>query len=285
MEIFLKWGLRMFFIGASFAAIYAFLREDLRRTVIQHGKLAQSKQDKPPNFLESRDIIGIIKYWLLEKHIKKSNFTYFYFWAWNWNFSLLAITLGRGISDSRTVSIGVLTLFQLHFGRRYFESKYIQKYSEKSEILIGHFVFGLGFYTAVGLAVVFDTPHDVVPYHFWTPFLVACFLFANWKQHKLHCILANIRKSPSDKHSYKIPKEDWFASITTPHYTCEIIIYMCISALFDFRNVAMILCLVWVWVGLGLLSWETFQWYLGKFPAVQDRIFFNQRELLIKYIL
>ena len=66
------------------------------------------------------------------------------------------------------------------------------------------------------------------------------FVVMNVMQDLHHIILANLRKQP--RHSkaaekfYYLPEGLWFKYVDTPHYFCEILIYLSMLIICEFRH-------------------------------------------------
>lgn len=107
----------------------------------------------------------------------------------------------------------------------------------------------------------------------------ALFAFGSWKQFTLHRILASQR---SEGRAYGVPDADWFATITCPHYTAEVLIYAALvgpplSGLLGTGAgpgsaagaAAAALLLGWVATNLAINATRHRRWYLLRFPRQQ----------------
>lgn len=117
----------------------------------------------------------------------------------------------------------------------------------------------------------------------------ALFAFGSWKQLALHRILASQR---SDGRAYGVPATDWFATITCPHYTAEVLIYAALvgpplSGLLGTGAgpgsaagaAAGALLLGWVATNLTINATRHHRWYLLRFP--RQRAFLSRRVAIL----
>ena len=112
----------------------------------------------------------------------------------------------------------------------------------------------------------------------WYQYLgVAVFLWASWHQWNCHNILAKLRQLPSGEKTkvYRIPYEDWFELVSSPHYLAEIIIYLSLFILQKGQNIYIGLILLFTIQNLTLGAKVTHEWYKKKFkeyPSSRYRI-------------
>ncbi len=151
-------------------------------------------------------------------------------------------------SFSLAILLLLLVLFQLHLGRRLWESVAVAHFSNDSKQHASVTVMGLVYYTLTSLTPVIDSPllgtrnHGVLtsaasPSYPALPILgTAVFTAGFYLQHVQHRILADLRssgkkggadKKTDDKSSsrYSIPYGSLFRFVSMPHYLCEMIEY------------------------------------------------------------
>ena len=167
----------------------------------------------------------------------------------------------------------VLLLIQLQLCRRTYESFFITQFGS-SRMHLGHFVYGLFFYTSLAPLALhqLDSGHQVthVPmkWSFWMHCTwkhvagIVLFLWSSLHQYKCHTILANIRER---NERYAIPEGDWFNYVGSPHYTAEILIYLSLFLCSGCHNLYLMYPLSST-IGLLLLSARiTHNWYKKNF--------------------
>ncbi|XP_019849821.1 PREDICTED: polyprenol reductase-like [Amphimedon queenslandica] len=167
----------------------------------------------------------------------------------------------------------VLLVILLQLFRRTYESFFITRFGS-SRMHLGHFAFGLFFYTSLAPLALhqLDNGHQVTHIPIKWSFLVHCtwkqaagivlFLWSSLHQFKCHTILAKLRER---NERYAIPKGDWFDHVSSPHYTAEILIYLSLLLCSNCHNLYLLLPLFST-IGLLLLSARiTHSWYKKNF--------------------
>jgi len=125
-------------------------------------------------------------------------------------------------------------------------------------------------------------------------------LWAQYQQYRHHVILANLRRRTTNDtttttttsqqpQKYQLPNKGWFQSLSCPHYTAEILLYIGLSALSYTTSTAnsgqqqlqlqplytanlhgrLVILLAWVVSNLTVMALESHQWYLDHFPQQQ----------------
>ncbi|KAF2721239.1 hypothetical protein K431DRAFT_75153 [Polychaeton citri CBS 116435] len=196
--------------------------------------------------------------------------------------------------NSMTVEQVKLTwiLMLLQGCRRLFECLAFYKPSE-SRMWVGHWLLGLGFYSAMSVSVWVEGSsslgrHDfrfltevAVPAPSLRSFLcVLGFLMASGVQHDCHTYLSSLKSPPSSTSgstsqvssqtdTYRIPTHPAFNRILTPHYFCECLIYLFLTIAAAPRgywiNRTLGCALVFVAVNLGVTARGTREWYRRRF--------------------
>ena len=90
------------------------------------------------------------------------------------------------------------------------------------------------------------------------------FLLAWVGQFRCHVHLAGLRK-------YSLPEEGLFRYFISPHYTCEVVLYVALSMVTapegTIFNQTVLASLLFVLANLGVTADRTKQWYSDKFGA------------------
>eukprot|EP00158_Paraphelidium_tribonemae_P008261 Partr_v1_DN28533_c2_g1_i2_m73753 putative Plays a key role in early steps of protein N-linked glycosylation by being required for the conversion of polyprenol into dolichol. Dolichols are required for the synthesis of dolichol-linked monosaccharides and the oligosaccharide precursor used for N-glycosylation. Acts as a polyprenol reductase that promotes the reduction of the alpha-isoprene unit of polyprenols into dolichols in a NADP-dependent mechanism len=258
------WIIAMFYLGITAAAVIAYVVPSLRDTLIGHGKLSPAMDTDA-----SAVLIRVLRAVGVTSRVPKRWFTHFYAWGVVWNGCLLLLVESRGgVSWSQAV-------MQVHLTRRFLESACMQVYSDASEMLVGHYVLGLLFYTVTCFALALESRVDPLS----GGVAVFIFLAASVGQFQCHRELAAVRLRSSSK--YQLMRTSWFKYVTCPHYTFEILIYVSLAVMS--RSVSMVWCLVWVIVNLSILAVESRRWYRRRFP--DDSQFISGRACLFPGVL
>ncbi|OGE58488.1 hypothetical protein PENARI_c001G11252 [Penicillium arizonense] len=187
----------------------------------------------------------------------------------------------RQQSMSMTQLIICWILLAMQGSRRLWECINFSKPSS-SQMWVVHWVLGLGFYLAAGVAIWIEgsgtlLTQDLTIHHLQitnapsmrTFFLVPLFLVASGLQHDSHHYLFSLEK-------YTLPQHPMFSGVVCPHYGAECVIYLSLSLLAAPRgalvNKTMLACMAFVAVNLGLTARNTKAWYAQKFgkDSVKD---------------
>lgn len=94
------------------------------------------------------------------------------------------------------------------------------------------------------------------------------FFYANYHQYQCHSILASLRSNSTER--YSVPRGDWFEWIVVPHYFADILIYVSLCILYQFKNMTLLCGLIWTAVNLSITANQTFLWYQKHFPHRQE---------------
>ena len=149
------------------------------------------------------------------------------------------------------------------------------------------YLVGMAYYVAVPLSLALEAapfdPHHSIGDHSIDvtidtlsdpslPRIVgwALFLWGNREQHRCHVVLAQLRGEPGSslvalQSAYPLPTRGWFETVTSPHYTFEIIIYGAFVVLSGARWTVIGLWL-WVVANLCVTADRTHAWYRHRFP-------------------
>lgn len=184
----------------------------------------------------------------------------------------------------------VLVLIHLQLLRRTYESFFITRFGPASHMHIGHFIFGLFFYTSLAplaLHQLKERQHTTLislDYGFWMHcdwrhiVGIALFAWSSIHQYKCHLILASLRVKDKDG-LYAIPNGDWFQYVGSPHYTAEILIYFSLFLCSGLRNYYLLLPLFSTAIMLILSARITHEWYREKF-----RDYPQERKIIFHWI-
>jgi 3-oxo-5-alpha-steroid 4-dehydrogenase 3 len=143
---------------------------------------------------------------------------------------------------------------------------------------VAHWILGLAYYTANGMAVWADhvpaTPStkSASPLGMKTAILVPAVLTAHVLQHTYHAYLYRLR---TENKGYQLPSHPLFPNLLCPHYTCEVAIYALLSLLGapegSWVNWTWVCGTIFVAVNLGVTADGTKEWYEQKFGAEKVR--------------
>ncbi|KAH0541352.1 hypothetical protein FGG08_004190 [Glutinoglossum americanum] len=199
-------------------------------------------------------------------------------------FSKIGMTL-----DQITV---VWTLMMMQGARRLYESTILMKPSQ-STMGFMHWVLGVGFYMAIGIAIwvegirewstrrpsspllirvhtaalLRETPPTIWDIGLAGPSIrtllcITIFLFASGVQHDCHRYLTSLEK-------YTLPDLPIFRTFICPHYTAECLIYLSLAILAapegSLVNATIFTALVFTTVNLGVTAELSREWYAMKF--------------------
>ncbi|RMZ07723.1 hypothetical protein D0860_04966 [Hortaea werneckii] len=194
--------------------------------------------------------------------------------------------------------------------RRFWECLALPQSPSKSQMWIGHWILGIGFYTGLSVAVWVEgapilASHTfsladiaVPPPSFRTFCSLLLFIFASGFQHDCHAYLCSL-KSPSShtttttsasdnndsdptipkpKDSYRLPTHPAFTHLLVPHYTAESLLYLSLAFLAAPQseaggrifNYTLLAAWVFVVVNLGVTAQGTREWYLSRFGGSRE---------------
>ncbi|RMY68037.1 hypothetical protein D0862_15022 [Hortaea werneckii] len=144
--------------------------------------------------------------------------------------------------------------------RRFWECLALPQSPSKSQMWIGHWVLGIGFYTGLSVAVwvegapilashTFSLADFAVPPPSFRTFLsLLLFILASGFQHDCHAYLCSLKSpssititanntpnnntpNPQPKDSYQLPTHPAFTHLIVPHYTAECLLYLSLAFL------------------------------------------------------
>lgn len=194
---------------------------------------------------------------------------------------------GHGHDPSMSIEQVLLTWSLLTIqGLRRLSETYALGKPSKSTMWIGHWLLGITFYLALGIAVWVegapallreeDVMADIVisAPSLKTMSSIPLFLMASGIEHDCHVHLASLPK-------YSLPEHPIFKTFVCPHYVAEILIYLSLTIISTPRgfliNRTMLTALVFVSTNLTVTAANTKSWYQEKFGS--DRV--SQRSLIL----
>jgi len=100
---------------------------------------------------------------------------------------------------------------------------------------------------------------------------ILIFFVASYFQHMYHRVLSSstIKHTGSGKKQYIFPRGGLFNYVSCPHYTCEIMIYICFNLLLQEKNTCILL--IWVISNLSVVAQVNLEWYKRMFPSEMEK--------------
>ncbi|GFN81633.1 polyprenol reductase-like [Plakobranchus ocellatus] len=225
-----------------------------------------------------------------------------------------------GSLDQVTAIWQVVTVFaceELHLIRRLYECFFISSFSNGT-ISVIHYFYGVAFYAlfayqvpqamVVGfciLGIVIFLVASVyqhkalctfanlrlnerayqVPHAMDVGFCIlgiVIFLVASVYQHKALCTFANLRLNERGKAAkgHYIPQGHLFGWVSSPHYLCEILIYLSFCTITQWKNMYLMCSTIFVIVNQVSASLSVHHWYRLTFPSYP-----KDRKALIPFVL
>jgi 3-oxo-5-alpha-steroid 4-dehydrogenase 3 / polyprenol reductase len=266
-----EWLVLLFCV--TFFGVFSFLRLATRcgyesaEHLMNYGRLIKRPIDVDDPSSSSRvhsSLLGSyseIRNWLLPK----SWFLHFYVYASWFNIIMLFYSIRF---RNYEVSKILWTLMEIHFLRRWEECLRVSKSGREARMHVFHYVFGLGFYTCVCIAV---TCCGSFPIHWFTSIiLILMFVIASYLQRSCHRILANLR--PDSSYDYVLPKEGWFLYLACPHYFFEILIYLSMVLIQAGQSITLNFLLAVTICNLTITARKVSSWYRSQFIRDSNRI-------------
>lgn len=267
-----------------------------------HSRVQRSTNVKLAAFLNDILSYGKTKIgndYTLFLNVPKRYFQHFYFWGTVWNFVVIFVYIvspytlkntldGCGLFNDNRIILLYLCLYEFHLIRRLYECLCVSIFGKESRMHVFQYVFGLTFYTFAPLTFVVFSKHHKGPsfeFNVFNILPIVLFFFGNYKQFRLHSILANLRANArGPKRQYFVPKSDWFEYVSSPHYLAEIIIYG--SLFLGLRDQY---TSIWGWISmisviitnLGFSAIQTHHWYKAKFDESYNKL---NRHALVPFV-
>lgn len=276
-------------------------RDNSRTVPSSTSKNIASSKDREPR--RSNNAIGQVLDHLATWQVPHSYFIHFYFlsvissilWAHQLYtrgpaFRLIAQHASTPASASMSkaqVTISC-TLMLIQGLRRLYESITFNA-SSSSRMWFAHWLLGLAFYAAMGIAVWLEGATSLLDGTYSQELFnkrdlfklvrisniaaLVLFVQASAGQHQAHKHLFELRTKSRDAQDasspYSLPSHPLFRTTLTPHYACECLIYfsLCIVAApaGALVNRTLLCALVFVAVNLGVTADGTREWYAERF--------------------
>ncbi|ORY14925.1 3-oxo-5-alpha-steroid 4-dehydrogenase-domain-containing protein, partial [Clohesyomyces aquaticus] len=272
--------LRSLYVAASALILFIQQVSPLRSRFLAYGSRATHQApDEPRQPSEKRpapswSLAPLLDY-LAGLRVPHSYFAHFYltsvacsiFWGY-WLWPTLTSESGEKVR-------AVWLLMLLQGSRRLWES-YRYSTKSKSQMWIGHYFLGLLFYLAVNVAIwieIADEQPDAWYTYKLVAFIIPCY-YAHGIQHVCHSYLFRLR-TENEGPTYKLPSDHIFSSLICPHYTMEVLIYVCMSLLGAptgrYINWTLAAAALFVAVNLGVTASGTKAWYVEQFGEEKIR--------------
>lgn len=185
----------------------------------------------------------------------------------------------------------VLACANIQVVRRFLESMFVSVYSPNSKMSIVIYIIGVSFYAAVPVTSLSGTDlqhtfkcSDVLQSIQINHLLgLALFAWGSWQQNIVVHQFAKLRQDKSGKvenTKHHIPHGGLFEYVSCPHYFTEILIYLSMNIIFNFRNTMMIWMFIFVLVNQLITGHFSHKWYKETFPTYP-----KERKATIPYIL
>ena len=199
-------------------------------------------------------------------------------------------------NDEYTKPVMALLCVMMMFiqnSRRFYECMFVSVYSKGTMNLI-HYHLGIVLYSTfpfVTLAysvlptsTAISLANFISEINFSTVCGILLFLWASHKHNESHHILASLRldKSGNVAHrEHKIPYGGLFEYVSSPHFFCEILIYVAYVLTAGWRNSGVYSVFFFVLINQMVASFLTHKWYLDTFQEKYPK----NRRILVPYIM
>ena len=211
-----------------------------------------------------------------ERHAKSRSFTLFS------SNEIHQLPLSHSATELSTfLAIGLLTLQCI---RRFYETQFVQIFSNSSKMNLTHYVVGYFHYFGAFLLVLAQAPgftRDSVPLK---PLLltdltihhvasIGLFLYAWYHQFQSNLILSNLRRNKTGTivtQKHLLPTGGYFEYLSAPHMFFEIVMYVALYILL-FGNTSFVYVLLWVLTNQIENSWLCHKWYLETFKDYPEQ--------------
>ncbi|XP_041972811.1 polyprenol reductase-like [Aricia agestis] len=184
--------------------------------------------------------------------------------------------------EKPSVSVGAalltLTLIVIQSLRRYYETFFLQVFSDKAKMNLSHYAVGFVHYFGVIVAAIGEAPlfcgeqdrsqilwMDTKTKILALPITVL-FALLWWEQYQSNIILANLRRDTSGavvSQEYKIPHGRLFNYVSSPHRFCEVMLYLLLLILTPTKTYLFIF--MWVLSNQLFSALLAHSWYVKKF--------------------
>ncbi|KAJ2295514.1 hypothetical protein IWW55_005423 [Coemansia sp. RSA 2706] len=182
----------------------------------------------------------------------------------------------RAAMDSRRLAaIAGLSMYTGHVLARLKETVCDQP-ATQARMHIGQYAVGMIFYIITPVAVVADAYCK----HLWRPVSLwmimagtSLFVYASVHQWRCHHILfrlrrqqlARVSRQPQPAAAYALPSSDLFDYVSSPHYLCEVLVYVSLWIATGCQAQTLLWVVLWTAVNLGITARESQLWYRRTF--------------------
>ena len=290
-------GLQAFYLGASAVILLVYSTRPLKDRFLaygarnvsakEHSRITPGRPNLLTHFLDYLATLQVPHSWFLSFYV--TSVCSSVLWAHQLLTSgpllnyVATRTTRKNESMSRAQVALCCSLVTLQGTRRLYECITLTK-PTKSKMWITHWLIGILFYLATGVAVwiegvpaltspdsssfiaSFCTP-GVWPWPWPWPLmlvLVMGFIWFSKRQHDIHVHLASLQK-------YSVPVHPSFDKIICPHYYEECKLYMCLELMATppraWVNWTMLCALIFVAVNLGITADVSKTWAVGTFGS------------------
>ncbi|KAJ1779320.1 hypothetical protein IW142_000938 [Coemansia sp. RSA 564] len=195
-------------------------------------------------------------------------------------------TVPAAETSSRVLAAVVgLSMYCIHIAIRLKECVFDQPTTD-ARMHVGQYAVGMIFYIATPFAIVADAycAHIWQPVSLWMVAAAAVlFAFASLHQWRCHRILFQLRRiklQHGTDGSYALPSGDLFEYVSSPHYLCEILVYVSLWMATGFQAPTLLCVVIWTTVNLSITAHESQMWYRRTFGV----IFPQNRRMLLPFI-
>lgn len=205
-------------------------------------------------------------------------------------YRLLDASLGKSRKALISPECGFLamTLLTIHCWKRFYETHYVNVFSDK-KINILHYIVGYLHYVGAIISIVGELHGFVrdsdksIDWHSLTFLQIVCaniLLLSSWVQLQSNFILVNLRKSNNKVvfDGYKIPHGGLFEYLSSPLQLTEILIYLSLSVIL-WQGSTFHYCTLWVIINQVVCALMEHKWYQQTFQNYPKK-----RKILIPYL-
>ncbi|WPG98434.1 Hypothetical protein R9X50_00122400 [Acrodontium crateriforme] len=303
---------RLAYLGAAFLVLLISLTPALSSRFLAYGPRAAtpaSSNKKPaggqgrpkpslfPKLLDSLATINVSHSWFASFYAV--SVTLSLFWPGELAiggpvFGFIAHAAGQRENSMTIRQVALVwALLLIQGSRRLYECLTFDS-SSNSQMWVGHWILGLGFYFGTSMAIWIEGSPKLQAHTFTISDIaitspnvrtfigILLFILASGFQHDCHAYLASLKsktsskpksKAPENEKStssqYKVPEHPAFTSLIAPHYTAECIIYAALALIATptgaWLNWTIASALLFVAVNLGVTAAGTKIWYERTF--------------------
>ncbi|GFS03110.1 polyprenol reductase [Elysia marginata] len=170
-----------------------------------------------------------------------------------------------------------------------YECYFVSSFSNGT-ISIIHYFYGVAFYLMFGLGILVSMPvHQVSSLELLDSsdainitFGIFGFLLASYMQHKTMRTFATLRFKERDKQArgHYIPAGHLFEWVSSPHYLCEVLLYLSLCVITRWKNTYLVCTSMFVLANQVSASLSVHAWYKQTF-----RNYPKTRKALVPFVL